>query len=170
MGASAVVPRNDRGYAGGCPEDRPALVFASPPVRQAVSVTAHGVGPCPACMRSVRTVTMSLLVVIVWVSFARSPPIGTAYIALVAVSSLDMDRDPAAPEPDATGCHARGFGLEGTIVGMLISDKAAATVYAFAAARKGLIDWVLSRSGVQVTPMPGCSAVVVGGGVELEEE
>ena len=41
---------------------------------------------------------------------------------------------------------------------MPIGDKAAATVSAFAAASKGLIDWVLSESGFQVTPMPGCSA------------
>ena len=109
-------------------------------------------------MRLVRTIAMSLLVVVVLVSFAGSPPIGTAYIALVAVSSLDMNRDPVAPEPDAKGCHARGFGLEGTSAPMPIGDKAAATVSAFAAASKGLIDWVLSESGFQVTPMPGCSA------------
>jgi len=41
---------------------------------------------------------------------------------------------------------------------MPIGDKAAATVSAFAAASKGLIDWVPSESGFQVTPMPGCSA------------
>ena len=112
------------------------------------------------------------------IMFAKSKPISITRVALVAVSCLYMIRDPtvealaATAFPVTTGrCHVRGFGLEGTIAGMLIGGMAAATVSAFAAETSNdLIGWVQSESGCQTSPMPGCSAVFVRGGGELEDE